>query len=367
MLRGVHSHAHALLGLTSLCCLAAGVSACSPPPDPYDTLAQWQTRAAEIRSGIVDHIQIDPDRPREPPEVIYRHGRQVLEGYTIENVAFAALPGLYVTGNLYRPTAITGPMPAIANPHGHFSEQGWWSRTRPDMQKRCATQARMGAVAFTWDMIGMGEARQLEHESPSSAAVLAYVSLRVIDFLQTLPEVDPDRIAVTGASAGASQAMVLTALDERPMATAPVAMVSATYAGGCACEDFYPEHLHGTLEVAALAAPRPQLVVSDGADWTADTAEVELPFLRGIYDLYDADSDIHGVHLANEGHDYGLSKRNAVYSFLAGYLNLSPAGPEPSPVPHTSLVVFDDAHPVPADALHGEEAIAAALELAAEP
>ncbi len=341
---------------------------CVPSDFDYDTADDWEVAAAEIRDGIAEHLAIDPDAPRPPLRPVWIHGRQVHDGYAIENVSFASLPGVYVTGNLYRPLdaagrPITAPgsLPAVLNPHGHFFEPGWYPRTRPDMQARAATLARMGAVAFAWDMVGIGDSTQLEHDAPSVPALQTWNSLRAVDFVRSLPEVDPTRVAVTGASGGASQGFALVALDDRLAASVPVAMLSAVFAGGDPCEDLYPDGLHGTLEVDATAAPKPQLVISDGGDWTAHVPDRELPFLRHIYGLYGAETNLESVHFGSEGHDYGPNKRAAMYDFMARTLGLAAPGEEPPAVPHATLVVFDPGHPRPQDAVIGELGIAGVL------
>lgn len=339
--------------------LLLGTSACAQD-FPFADVDDWESRAAEIRVGITDRLAIDAAADRPPPSVVLVHGRQTLSDYVVENVAFASLPGVYVTGNLYRPRANVGPRPAVLVPHGHFAQDGWYARTRPEMQAMAAALARAGAVAFTWDMMGWGEATQIDHGSDLVPALQTWNTLRAVDFVSGLPDVDPDRIAVTGASGGASQAIVLAALDERPIASVPVAMISATFHGGCSCEQLYPDGLHGTLEVAAMAAPRAQLVVSDDEDWTRTVPVREFPWLEEVYALYGAEDDVENVHLAGECHDYGPSKRQAALRFLADRLALSPAADAPA-LSHDSLVVFDEAHPRPADTRIGEAAIAEAL------
>jgi len=336
-----------------------GIAGCHAQEFPFADVDEWEDHASEIRDGIAERLEIAVDRDRPPVEVLV-HGRRIQDGYVVENVAFASLPGFWVTGNLYRPIDARAPVPAVLVPHGHFEEDGWYARTRPEMQAIAAGLARAGAVAFTWDMVGWGDSTQLEHDSRLVPTLQTWNALRAVDFVLALPEVDPDRIAITGASGGASQGLVLTALDDRPIATVPVAMISATFPGGCSCEDLYPDGLHGTLEIAAMAAPRPQLVVSDDGDWTRLVPVREFPWLRGLYALYDAEHEVENVHLAGEGHDYGPSKRAATYGFFAERLELALADDAP-PLPHAALVVFDNAHPRPADALVGEAAIAVAL------
>lgn len=354
-------HAANLLRRLGTLAWVTATSACGATEFDFATREEWESESERIREGITDHLDLDPTLAMGAPRVVLSHGLQVGDGYTIENIALESLPGIYVTGNLYRPLDSSVRHPAVLNPHGHFYEPGWYPRTRPDMQARCATLARMGAVAFAWDMVGVGDSTELDHHSPLVPALQTWNSLRALEFLQSLPDVDAERIAVTGGSGGASQGFVLTALDERPVATVPVAMLTAEQRRFDTCEDLSPPGLHGNLEVAAMAAPRAQLVISDGEDWTADNSFDEVPFLRHVYGLYDASAEIEHVHFENEGHDYGPSKRAAAHEFLGRRLGLTPPPAEPDPVPHATLVVFDREHPRPADALVGESAVGRAM------
>jgi len=105
-------------------------------------------------------------------------------------------------------------------------------------------------------------------------------------------------------------------------------MVSSYYQGGCACESGLPIHsctdlMTNNVEIAAMASPRPLLVISDGSDWTKDVPEIEFPYLKKVYGLYGKPELVENVHLANEGHDYGVSKRMPMYDFMARHLGLN--------------------------------------------
>ncbi|MCK4746657.1 MAG: acetylxylan esterase, partial [Bacteroidales bacterium] len=316
--------------------------------------------------------------------------------YSVENVYFECIPGFYVCGNLYRPLDNEQKVPGILCPHGHFEGDSLidFGRFRPDMQKRCATLARMGAVVLSYNMFAWGgeSIKQLDpsavieqpsadnvwkhHQTPVSLTIQTWTGIRGLDFLQSLPDVDPDKIGVTGASGGGTQTFLLAAIDDRVSVSVPVVMVACHFFGGCECESGLPvheseKHFTNNAEITAMVAPKPLLMISDGDDWTITEPTLELPFIKRTYSFYDAEDNVQNVHFPDGVHDYGDQKRIPVFHFMAKHLGLNiqavtdPQGDidESSiDVEDTSeLLVFSSSNPLPENALVGIDAIETAM------
>ncbi len=333
--------------------------------------ASWDAYAAHLRKRIQENVGLSPWPKRTALNPIFR-AKRTFDGYTVENVAFESVPGYFVTGNLYRPLNAQPPFPVILSTHGHggaikqpedFEKQGRFTST---VQARGGTFARLGAVVLSIEMVGYGDSiaqvGEAAHKRPFTQTLQTWNTTRALDLLLSLEGADPKRVAVSGESGGGTQTFLLTALDPRVTLAAPVVMVSSYFFGGCACESGLPihrsaDHFANNAMIAALAAPRPLLIVSDGKDWTQHNPTIEFPFLQKIYGYYGVPQKTAHVHLPTEGHDYGPSKREAVYRFIAAQfgLDLAPALDAAGKIDesrvtierHVPLHVFNDEFPLP--------------------
>jgi dienelactone hydrolase len=301
-------------------------------PRGYTSLAEWQRRATYLRAHVLATAGLLP-APEKTPLNAHVFGERRHQDYSVFKVYFESLPGFYVTGNLYRPAG-TGPFPAILSPHGHWSYGRLENTELTSGPGRAINLARQGFVVFTYDMIGYNDSRQLPHDfggareslwGLSLSGLQLWDSIRSVDFLESLPDVDRDRIGCTGESGGGTQTFLLAAVDERIKVAAPVNMISLHMQGGCLCEN--PPGLRldtNNVEIAALIAPRPLLMVAATGDWTNETPEVEYPAMRRIYALFDADSRLRAVQF-QAPHNYNRDSRQAVYSWMARWLRQAPA------------------------------------------
>jgi uncharacterized protein len=313
----------------------------------YSSKEQWETRKRKLRTDILRGMNLYPLPSKTPLNPVFR-SKRVYDGYSVENVSFESIPGYFVSGNLYRPLDETKKHPAILCPHGHFEGDslGAWGRFRPDQQKRCATFARMGAIVFSYGMFAWGgepiwqldttvviekppkDVIRRNHDTPLALTMQTWSSIRALDLLESLPEVDMKNIAITGASGGGTQSFLLAAIDDRVTVSIPVVMVSCHYKDLCVCEKVMPtgqdpDQILNMAEFAAMMAPKPMLLISDGEDWTKNTPRVEYPFIKRTYSFYNAEANVENVHFPDGKHDYGFEKRVPVYKFLAKHMGLN--------------------------------------------
>jgi dienelactone hydrolase len=347
---------------------------------------EWEKRRMAIRTQVLVANGLWPLLPKtELHPVIHRKIDR--DDYTVEKVFFASLPGHYVSGSLFRPKGKTGRVPGVLCPHGHWPKGRFTEENdntvqqqmkmgaektvegaRYPLQARCAQLARMGCVVFHYDMVGYADSTALTHREgftdaeadlrlQSFMGLQTWNSIRALDFLLSLPEVDAKRIGVTGASGGGTQTFILCAVDDRPTVAFPAVMVSTEMQGGCICEN--SSHLRvgtGNIELAGLFVPRP-LGMTAADDWTKNIEKRGLPELKALYRLYGAEDNVMARYFPFP-HNYNQVSREVMYNWFNKHLKLGQAEPVTEklfkPVPAKELSVYDDTHPRPADTANAE-------------
>ncbi|GAA3952304.1 hypothetical protein GCM10022246_03250 [Pedobacter ginsengiterrae] len=285
----------------------------------YTDQASWEKRKAEIKPELYKALMLSPLPAKINSKPIVT-AKRIFDGYSVENIALEILPGVWINGSLYKPLNAKGKIPVVLSPDGHWEKQ----RYRADCQLRCATIARMGAMAFSYDLFAWGESmlqfKYEDHRRSLAQTVQTLGGIRILDYFTSLKETDTSRIGISGGSGAGSHSILMTAMDDRIKLSAPVVAMSSYFYGGCPCESGMPIHQCGggtdNVELAAMAAPRPQLLVSDGGDWTAHTPQHDFPYLQKMYGYYGVKDKVENVHLPNEKHDFGINKRIALYDFL---------------------------------------------------
>jgi len=367
------------------------------PFTPAKSKAEWEKRAEYVRRQILVSQGLWP-MPTQGPLNAVVHGRMEFPEYTIEKVYFESAPGFYVTGNLYRPKNPKGKVPVVMFAHGHWQnarlsletpeklrqeiatgqerfEQGGQSR----FQSLCVQAARMGCVVWQWDMLSDSDSIQIsrllvhrfakqrpeantlenwglygtqaESHLQSIMGLQTWNAIRSLDFVLSLPEVDPARVAITGASGGGTQTMLLAAVDPRVTLSFPAVMVSTAMQGGCTCENSCILRVDtGNIEFAALFAPKPQGLTTAN-DWTKEMSTKGFPELKQHYTMLGAPDNVmlhRGEHFP---HNYNAVSRSAFYTWLNKHFKLGFKEPvierDYDLVPVEKLSVWGAGHPAP--------------------
>ena len=291
----------------------------------YSNKAEWEARRDSLRREVRQRLELDAFLDscvlgKPLLSKIRKH-----DGYTTQNICIELTPGQHLFGTIYASTK-KGKHALIVCPDGH-----WPMRYRKDEQQRLGTLARMGAVCVDFDLYGWGESEKEvgaeAHHTSRAHVYQAACGYILLDWmLKNRKDIDPERVGVMGGSGGGTHTVLLSLLDERVTASAPVVHLASHFDGGCPCESGKPVQLAagGTCEpeLAAVMAPKPMLIVSDGGDWTSSVPTLEFPYLQRIYRFYGAKGQVRNVHLPNERHDFGVNKRQAVYDFFIDVFGL---------------------------------------------
>jgi len=352
------------------------------PFKPPATKEEWAKRRQEVREQLLVATGLWP-LPEKTPLHPVIHGKIDRDEYTIEKVFFASMPGHYVSGNLYRPKGKEGKLPGVLFAHGHWANgrlhdagvnkakqdiadkgEGTMESGRYPLQALPAMLARLGCVVFVYDMVGVADSKPIGHAAgfadargelrlQSAMGLQTWNSIRAYDFITSLPDVDPSRVGMTGASGGGTQTFMLCAIDDRPAVAFPAVMVSTGMQGGCVCENCsYLRIGTGNVEIAGLFAPKPLGMVA-AKDWTEEIETKGLPELKTLYRLVGNESDVMAKAYLQFGHNYNQVSRELMYNWMNEHLKLGLKGPISEkpfvPVPPKELSVFDAEHPMPKD------------------
>lgn len=367
------------------------------PFTPPTSLDDWAKRREWVQRQILVSQGLWPMPTKTPLNAVI-HGKIERDGYTIEKVYFESAPGFFVTGNLYRPVNPKGKVPAVLFAHGHWKDarlsladpnrvrqeistgaERFESGAQSIFQSLCVQLARMGCVVWQWDMLSDSDAIQFSAEvvhrfakqrpemnttenwglySPQAESHLQSImglqtlnAIRGLDFVLSLPEVDPKRTAITGASGGGTQTMLLAAVDDRIHLSFPCVMVSTSMQGGCTCENASLLRIGtGNIEFAGLFAPKPQ-GMNTADDWTKELSTKGFPELQKLYELHGKKDHVFLLRGEHFPHNYNAVTRSAFYTFLNRHFKLG--FPEPvieqdfKPLPREELTVWNDQHPAP--------------------
>lgn len=356
------------------------------------SVEDWPRRQAQIRRRIMvsQGLWPMPSKAEMNPVI---HGRVERDDYVVDRVYFQSIPGHYVTGSLYRPIQSSGPVPVVLCPHGHWTDGRFYDvgdkgirkelsigaerfaiGGRHPIQARAVQLARMGCMVFVYDMTGYADSIQIGHRPDdwshldrpedwgffSAQAELrlqnmmglqTWNSIRALDFVLGLPDVDPSRVGVTGGSGGGTQSMILSAIDERITASMPCVMVSTSMQGGCTCENApYLRIDQGNVDIAAATAPRP-LGMTAADDWTVELKEKGYPDLKKLYQTLGHEDRLTASFHTEFTHNYNHVNRTVMYGFFNRHFGLGFEEPvlerDYIPLSRDEATVWTDDHPAP--------------------
>ena len=368
------------------------------PFTPPTTREAWEKRAEQVRLQMRVALGLYPEPTRTPLNAVV-HGRIEGDDYTVEKVFFESMPGFFVTGTLFRPKT-PGPHPASLVAHGHWRNARFDIRSAEVMKKELESGgevlresgrsifqsigvglARMGVVALVYDMLGDSDSQQISHAiahgfkkqrpemntrenwglfSPQAEAhaqsimgLQTWNSIRALDFLTSLPDVDPKRLGCTGASGGGTQTLMLAALDPRLAVSIPCVMPSTAMQGGCTCENASLLRIGtGNIEIAALFAPKPQAMTT-AKDWTIEMPTKGFPDLQKLYELTGAKDNVALWHMPHFPHNYNSVTRHEIYRWYNTHFRLGLSAEKLTErdyplLKQEQLTVWDEKHPAPA-------------------
>lgn len=367
------------------------------PFEPASSVEEWNRRAERVKRQVLVSLGLWPLPTRTALNPVV-HGKIDRDDYTVERVYFESMPGFFVTGSLYRPKNKSGKLPGVLCPHGHWANgrfhdageaavkkeiasgaEKFPEGGRSPLQARCVHLARLGCVVFHYDMLGYADSQQIstgiahgfakqrpemigtkewglfspqaESHFQSIMGLQTWNSIRALDFVSSLPDVDPERLGVTGASGGGTQTFLLGAVDPRPKAAFPAVMVSTAMQGGCTCENACNLRIDtGNVEFAAMFAPKP-VAMSAANDWTKEMSTKGFPELQKHFQLLGVPENVSLLSRTEFGHNYNAVSREAMYKWFYKHLHIGEGEPaaerDYKRLTEAEMTVWNDEHPQP--------------------
>ncbi|MEX2120285.1 MAG: prolyl oligopeptidase family serine peptidase [Pirellulales bacterium] len=322
-----------------------------------ETLEDWTSRREEYRRQLAEMLGLDPMPERTDLKPVVT-GKLDHEAFTVENLHFQSRPGLYVTGNLYLPRGLDKPAPAVLYVCGHAAvkKDGVSYGNKTHYQFHPAWFARNGYVCLSIDTIQLGEIEGLHHgtyregmwwwnsRGYTPAGVEAWNGIRALDYLESRPEVDAERLGITGRSGGGAYSWWVAALDDRIKAAVPVAgitdlenhVIDGCVEGHCDCMYMVNTYRWDYAQVAALVAPRPLLIANTDKDpiFPLDGVQRIHQKVREIYRLYGAGDKL-GLQISEGPHKDTQELQVATFHWFNRFLKQ-----EDPPVEQTGLSFF---------------------------
>jgi dienelactone hydrolase len=327
------------------------------PPPIVRSAREWTAKSARLRQHLLNDVLFHgwptewvSAAPKFEDIGLIATGKS----YRLRKLRYEIVPGFQSVGLLYEPEIIRGKVPAILNVNGHVGPPG---KAVEYKQKRCINFARHGIMALNLEWLGCGELRNPENNHGFGAHLdlvganglgLFYLEMRKgLDYLASHPQIDQERLGVTGLSGGGWQTIVLSALDERVAVSIPVAGYSATDTRvevrqfGDDFEQDGTDFLDGQdyTDLTAMRAPRPTLLINNAEDdccFRGPLVKLRIfDAIRPFFTLYGKANDFRYHENRDPGtHNYQLDNRLAAYRFFSEHFGLpvidteTPAGNE---------------------------------------
>jgi cephalosporin-C deacetylase-like acetyl esterase len=308
--------------------------------DDIKSLEAWKAKREQYVEEYYYMLGLSP-RPDKTPLQATITGKVEGDGYVVENLHYQSRPRLYVTGNLYRPAKVKAgeKLPAVFYVCGHSGRGRHGNKVA--FQSHGIWFARHGYVCLVVDTLQLGEIGATHHgtynlerwwwhsRGYTPAGVECWNGVRGIDYLVSRPDVDPDKIAVTGISGGGAATFWIAAADERVKVAVPVSGMADLQSyvpqrvinGHCDCMFLYNTFQWPWTRIANLVAPRPMLFVNSDQDpiFPMDANDRIINRLERLYSLYDASDRVDAV-VSVGGHAYRADIRQAEYRFINAHL-----------------------------------------------